>query len=102
MKYVFDLDGTLCTQPKRGDYGNAQPYAQRIAYVNNLYDLGNEIVIETARGSESGIDWTELTENQLDSWGVKYHTIRAGIKFAADLYIDDKGKNANDFFGDVK
>ena len=65
MRYVFDLDGTLCTQPERGD-------------------------------------WTELTEKQLESWGVKYHKIRAGTKFAADLYIDDKGKNALDFFGDIK
>ena len=102
MRYVFDLDGTLCTQPERGDYGNAEPYPQRIHYVNRLYDFGNEIIIETARGSESGIDWTELTEQQLDSWGVKYHKIRAGTKFAADMYIDDKGKNATDFFGDIK
>jgi hypothetical protein len=29
---------------------------------------------------------------------VKYHVLRAGIKHAADYYIDDKAINASDYF----
>ena len=36
-----------------------------------------------------GIDWSEMTKKQLDSWGLKYHELHFG-KPAADFYIDDK------------
>ena len=37
----------------------------RIIYLNLLYDSGNEIHYWTARGSVTGIDRKQLTENQL-------------------------------------
>ena len=39
-----------------------------------------------------------ITESQLDRWGCKYHQLILG-KPSADVYIDDKGINDNDFFG---
>ncbi len=39
----------------------------------------------------------ELTKEQLDSWGVKYHDLFLG-KPQGDLYIDDKGINDKKFF----
>jgi len=39
----------------------------------------------------------ELTANQLDEWGCKYHKLMLG-KPSGDFYIDDKGVNSNDFF----
>jgi len=109
MIYCFDLDGTLCTLEVGHDmtegskkdklqYQNAKPIKDRISVVNQLYSEGNTIIIETARGSVSGTDWYEETTKQLDSWGVKYHKLRTGVKHAADLYVDDKAIYANDFF----
>ena len=77
-----------------------QPYKDRINIVNSLYDEGHHIIIDTARGSGAtkGKDWYDITKNQLDSWGLKYHELRTGVKFSADVYVDDKGRNAHDFF----
>ena len=97
MIYCFDLDGTLCTNTN-GKYDEAEPFHDRIAIVNKLYDEGHHILIDTARGSTTGIDWTAVTKEQLNKWGTKYHTLRAGVKLTADLYIDDKGINADIYF----
>ncbi len=96
--YCFDLDGTLCTTVSSGNYDKSQPIYDRIEEVNKLYDAGHEIIIDTARGSLTGLDWYELTKYQLDVWGVKHHKLRVGTKIAADHYIDDKGENADNFF----
>ena len=97
MRYCFDLDGTICHTPMRYDdkkpgYLESTPYPYMVETVNRLYDEGNYIIIMTARGRASGIDWTELTEQQLKSWGVKYHEIEPMFhKPDADIFIDDKG-----------
>jgi len=101
MIYCFDLDGTLCKLDEgwhRQQYDKSYPILKRIEKVNSLYDKGNKIIIETARGSVSGKDWHEVTERQLRNWGVKYHILRTGTKHAADHYIDDKAINASEFF----
>jgi CMP-N,N'-diacetyllegionaminic acid synthase len=98
LTYCFDLDGTLCTTVSDGRYEEANPLYDRIAEVNSLYESGHTILIETARGSQTGIDWYEITADQLSVWGVKHHKLRVGVKLAADHYIDDKGENADNFF----
>tara|TARA_B100001996_G_C18426970_1_gene502998 strand:- start:314 stop:616 length:303 start_codon:yes stop_codon:yes gene_type:complete len=95
-KFCFDLDGTLCTNTE-GDYLNASPLENRIEVVNKLFDEGNEIIIFTARGSTTNIDWTKQTENQLSEWNVKYHKLLFGKPYA-DIYIDDKGHNSDSWF----
>ena len=62
-----------------------------------LFDEGNEIIIFTARGSTTNIDWTKQTENQLSEWNVKYHKLLLGKPYA-DIYIDDKGHNSDSWF----
>ena len=37
----------------------------------------------------TGIDWREITENQMKAWGVKHHRLLFG-KPAADVYVDDR------------
>ena len=39
-----------------------------------------------------------LTQKQLQEWGVKYHELFMG-KPCGDLYIDDKGIKDEEFFG---
>jgi len=102
--YCFDLDGTLC-EIKKGpkglkEYGKALPMWDRIKKVNQLYDEGHLIKIETARGRQTDQEWEEFTKNQLAEWGLKYHVLRVGVKMHANLYIDDKGINDRDFFKD--
>jgi len=97
--YCFDIDGTLCTNPKNGKfYEEAQPRQDRIAKVNDLYDRGHIVIIESARGSDSGKNWLSFTIDQLRKWGVKYHAIRVGHKMSADIYIDDRAQPPHEFF----
>lgn len=95
-RYCFDIDGTICTNTD-GEYQNAIPYADRIQKIRSLILDGNEVFFMTARGSETGIDWSDLTTNQLREWGLPESKIFFG-KPSADFYVDDKATNVNDFF----
>ena len=96
MKIVIDIDGTICSQEK--NYADAEPFLSRIYKVNQMYDMDNEIVFFTARGSETGVDWRDVTEKQLKTWGVKYHKLIFG-KPAGDIFIDDRAEK-DDFLGE--
>ena len=97
MIYCFDLDGTLCSTLDES-YKDAEPYMDRIGYVNGLFEKGHTVIIETARGTMTGKDWLCITKDQLNGWGLKYTQLRTGIKVAADVYVDDKCVNSKNFF----
>ena len=104
MTYVIDIDGTICSNTN-GNYQNAKPIVDRIEIINKLYDEGNEIIFLTARGmGRSGNSaafaekaFRELTEKQLQEWGVKYNQLFLG-KPSGDIYVDDKGIKDENFF----
>jgi len=104
MIYVFDIDGTICTKTD-GNYTKAKPLQDRIAIVNKLYEKGNTIIFQTARGmgrsdNNSGYAnrvFYEMTRKQLLDWGVRFHDLFLG-KPSGDYYIDDKGIRDEDFF----
>lgn len=96
MTIYVDIDNTILDTPST-DYKKSKPMKERIEKINQLYDDGNTIVYWTARGSVTGIDWSELTEKQLKEFGVKYHSLKMG-KPSYDLFIDDKNINSEDFF----
>jgi phosphatidate phosphatase PAH1 len=106
MKYVVDIDGTICDKDEGKSYSSSTPKRDRIKAINQLYDEGHYIVYLTARGMGrydnnaklAEADLRYITELQLKEWGCKYHKLFMG-KPAGDVYIDDKGINANDFFG---
>jgi len=96
MKIIYvDIDETICRRESDIDFGvihdytKEQPIVENIEKINQLYDEGNTIVYWTARGSRKQIDWTELTTNQLNEWGAKYHELRVDKPFY-DLFIEDK------------
>lgn len=93
-KICFDIDGVLASLTPGNDYSKAMPIQNNIDILNELYPH-NHIVLFTARGSETGIDWKEVTQNQMNAWGVKYHELRFG-KPGADMFIDDRAVNIND------
>ena len=109
MVYVFDIDGTICTKAVDFDYEGSKPIKERIKIINNLYDQGNTIIFQTARGmgrfkndSAKAIEtFYEMTKKQLEKWDVSYHQLFLG-KPAGDIYIDDKGVKDNDFFASMK
>lgn len=94
--YIVDIDNTIC-KTEGNDYNNSVPMFDRIRKINDLFDQGNKIIYWTARGTSSGIDWTEKTHSQLIAWGCKYHQINLG-KPSYDIWIDDKAFNSEDFF----
>ena len=87
MIIYVDIDGTICSITN-GIYTDAKPMMKRIRKINKLYAKGNTIIYWTARGTATQVDWLELTKNQLDRWGCKYHDLRMG-KPEYDLWIDD-------------
>ena len=100
MIVFVDIDETICEyDPEKREYPLAKPIAENIEKINKLYEKGDTIVYWTARGSTTGIDWTDLTIKQLQEWGAKYNEVRLG-KPNYDLFIDDKAINTNKFFKD--
>jgi mannose-6-phosphate isomerase-like protein (cupin superfamily) len=90
MKVFVDLDNTLC-KTENGNYLCSTPIIERIEYFNSLKQ-GNQIIIWTARGSRSGIDYEELTKKQLLDWNVSYDALLMK-KPDYDVYFDDKSFN---------
>jgi nucleoside-diphosphate-sugar epimerase len=89
LVFVVDVDGVVASLVPDNDYRKAEPLAGNIAHINRLHDAGHRIVMFTARGSATGIDWSEVTRNQFSAWGLKYHELKFG-KPAADYYVDDR------------
>ncbi|SET23408.1 acylneuraminate cytidylyltransferase family protein [[Clostridium] polysaccharolyticum] len=96
-RFVFDIDGVVAQFEPDLDYKVAKPNDKMIKIINHLYELGNEIVLFTARGYVTGIDWSGITQEQLGRWGVKYHQLLFG-KPNADYYIDDKMLEINKLY----
>jgi hypothetical protein len=108
MVYVVDIDGTICTLPRKlngeTDYSTCKPLSKQISKFNKLHKDGHTIIYFTARGmgrtnnnrTKAYDLFYDLTKNQLSQWDVKFHDLLLG-KPAADLYIDDKAINIKDF-----
>lgn len=90
MLIYVDIDETICFTPDSRDYSLAEPYLDKIQKINDLYNAGHKIIYWTARGRVTKIDWYDITKNQLDSWGAKYHQLDVETKPHYDLLICDK------------
>lgn len=86
----IDIDGFLCTD-KKGVYHKVKPIQKNIDLVNKKFEDGELIIIWTARGTTTGIDWEKLTTKQLKQWGVKYHDLRFNKPYYDEIW-DDKAK----------
>ena len=108
MRYVIDIDGTICRHVSSdAPYDQGDPIQKRINVINKLYDDGHHITYFTARGmgrfSNDGKlaekKFRKLTERQLKKWKCKYNDLFLG-KPAGDIYIDDKAISDEEFFRD--
>jgi histidinol phosphatase-like enzyme len=90
--FVFDLDGTICSEKPTFEKSLAEPIYGIITKINKLFDEGNHIIIYSARG------WQEynMTKYWLDSNSVKYHQLICG-KPIYDYWIDDRSIHPKDF-----
>jgi len=85
MRYVIDIDGTICTQETIETTDLAKPYKDIIKKINRLHDDGNYIIMFTARTG----DYYRQTKKQLEDWGLKFHQLVMN-KPHGDIYVDDK------------
>ncbi len=97
QKLIVYIDETISYYPAPRHNYKAKPIVENIAKINKLAQEGWYIIYWTARGSTTGIDWTDLTVKQLDKWGAKYHEVKLG-KPHYDVFIDDKAINSAVFF----
>ena len=93
MIIYVDIDETIANTPEDRNYTLSPPIVENIKKVNKYYDDGHTIVYWTARGSGTGLDWHEVTKEQLGRWGAKHHELKLG-KPVYDLFIDDKAINS--------
>ena len=100
MIIYVDIDETICRYEGDRKYPDALPIKENIEKINNLFDTGHTVVYWTARGSTTGTDWRQTTEQQLLLWGAKHHELRLG-KPHYDLFICDKAINSSELFGDI-
>jgi len=101
MIIYIDIDETICDHPYETDeqprnYKKAEPIYKNIKKANSLYEDGHTIIYWTARGATTGLDWSDLTKEQLERWGVKYHNLKLDKPYY-DLFIDDKNLNTADW-----
>lgn len=94
--FSVDIDGVVAQLSPNNDYNLSQPNWPVIEAVNRMYEQGHRIVLFTARGSKTGIDWSAVTKQQIEKWGVKHHELRLG-KVTADFYVDDRNLSVYEF-----
>lgn len=106
--YVFDLDGTICTEKEKGThysyFADAKPIMPVIEKMRKLHDNGNKIIISTARhmGTTNGniglinARVSHLTIEWLNKHKVPYDEVYFG-KPLGDYYIDDRAMTLEEF-----
>lgn len=96
MKIFVDIDDTICyynRDREKMQYDRAIPKKENIEKVNRLFMEGHEITYWTSRGTETGIDWEDVTRNQLCKWGALHHHLQMGKPFY-HMFIDDRSINS--------
>ena len=102
LRYCFDLDNTLLTYPTiKGDYTTVKPIKKNIDLLKKLKELGNTIIIHTARRMKTHnnnmnmvfMDQGMIVFNTLREFNIPYDEIYFGKPYA-DHYIDDLAVSA--------
>lgn len=111
--FIMDIDGTICqanlTEEGTYDYPNALPFPRVIERINELYDQGNTIILNTARGMKTYNGNVkkikELVVPVLTEWlskhGVKYHKLEVGKPWGENpIYVDNRNLSLKSFTHD--
>ena len=84
LTIAVDIDGVLTLETKGHDYATRTPNNANIDRVRTLFEQGHTIILYTARWEQD----RELTEKQMNDWGVPFKELVMG-KLKYDLLIDD-------------
>lgn len=87
--FCFDIDGVIFKSQSGTDYTEVEPIQGAIDIINQLKRNGARIILFTARGTKTGIDWKYITSLQLLKYEVKYDELIFGKPYY-DYIIDDK------------
>lgn len=100
---VFDIDDTICTTKNR-DYPNSEPIQDVIDKIKLMKSMGWTIRLHTSRGVASCKGDMKLilerNKDVLETWLAEHEVPYDELIFGkplADLYVDDKAMNVNDF-----
>ena len=94
FRVVVDIDGTVCTtdfvnwkdvDEYPEEFDKALLIPKSLDIVNELYDMGYQIIFYTARRERA----RDVTERWLKRHGFKYHLLVLN-KLVGDVYIDDR------------
>lgn len=85
MRFLIDIDGTVLTQQKPGEYEKAVPLEGAIEAVNALYDAGHQVVFYTSRNFKH----LQQTYESLRGFGFRFHHVSFG-KPHGDIIVDDR------------
>jgi capsule biosynthesis phosphatase len=105
MRYVFDVDGVLCSLRKKDQsYAGVTPSWDMIDLVNKLKSEGHTIILYTARGMDSCkgntgkaiANCAQLLISWLEAHNISYDELHFG-KPSGDVYIDDLSITPEDF-----
>lgn len=108
--FIIDIDDTICISNKlddgSNDYHNAIPIQPVIDKINKLYDLGNTIILFTARGYRTfsgDIDkiykyHMPILIEWVDKYQIKHHKIIIGKPWGLQpIYVDNRNITIHDF-----
>lgn len=85
MRFLIDVDGTVLTQQRPGEYEKCEPLPGAVEFVNRLFEQGHQVVFFTSRNFR----YMQQTHEQLRRFGFKYHHLDMG-KPHGDIIIDDR------------
>jgi CMP-N,N'-diacetyllegionaminic acid synthase len=85
----FDIDGVIFRERPGSDYTEVEPIQENIDLINEIKRRGNRVILFTARGSVTGVDWKYVTTLQLLKYGVQYDELLFG-KPACDYCVDNR------------
>lgn len=87
--YFFDIDGVLFKNSSKyfiPKWGESEPIDKNVQLIKNLFNTGtNQIIITTSRSE----DYKDITINQLNNLGIKYHKIIFGLQHCKRIIIND-------------
>ena len=64
---VIDIDGVVASIVDDGDYSKSKPIRENIIQINKLKKAGLKIIFFTARGSVTGKDWIQVSNNLVEA-----------------------------------
>lgn len=108
LKFVFDIDGTLCPVKKKDEkYEDLIPYEDIVHKLREYHDAGAQIILFTSRNMNSyngqigmiNKVTAKILLEWLDKWNIPYEEIIYGKPWPGHygFYVDDRAVRPDEF-----